>query len=83
MILGRNFSKLNIYLCLSNNTIMGNGGVYKGCTVPMKDMANINCNTSSNWINYERFWNKDIRESKHVMNSTRCTKHTLDANYKK
>ena len=41
MILGCNIlSKLNIYLCLSNNTSTVNMGAYKGCTEPTKAFKN-------------------------------------------
>ena len=37
MILGRYIlSEINIDLCFSDNNIRVNGGVYKGCTTPMK-----------------------------------------------
>ena len=39
MILGWGIlSELQIYLYFSGYNIMGNEGVYKGCTTPMKDI---------------------------------------------
>ena len=55
MILGRDiFSKLQIYICLSYNTIIGNGGAYEGFTNPMKDMTNINFNASFAWLHEKK-----------------------------
>ena len=45
MILLRNFVyKLKIELCFSGDTVRGNGGACKGCTVPTKDVKDINFN---------------------------------------
>ena len=47
MILERGiFSKLEIYLCFSDNKIRVNGGSYKVRTAPIKDFSNINFNAS-------------------------------------
>ena len=58
MILGYDIlSELKIYLCLFKNTIKVNGGTYKGCKDPMKDVSKINLNLSSDSIKYRRFSN--------------------------
>ena len=41
MILGCDIlNELQIDLCFSKNTIIGNGGAYEGCAAPMKDVTN-------------------------------------------
>ena len=84
MILGQNiFSKLNIDLYFSNNTIWINGGAEGGCTEPMKDSSKINFNTSSNFLKDEIFCNTELFENKHVHDATYCTCHILDSHCKK
>ena len=51
MILGRDILyELRIDLSFSENTIMLNGGRYKGRTTPMKDVSKISFNVASNWL---------------------------------
>ena len=56
-------SKLKIELCFSDNNIRGNGGMYEGCTDPMKLYSKIDFNSSSCCIKEEYFWNKELWES--------------------
>ena len=51
IILGNDvLSKLSIDFFFSGNTIRVNGGTYKGCTSPMKDISKFIFSFSSNWI---------------------------------
>ena len=75
--------QLKTDLCFSDNTIRGNGEAYKVFTVPMKDVKNIDINTSSNWLTYKIFWNKEIWEREHVIDTIRHTRHILDTDYGK
>ena len=60
IILGNEIlSKLKIYLCLYENTIRGGGGYYKGYNVTMRDVSNINFNSSPNWLNDKIFWGEE------------------------
>ena len=59
MILGcESFPEPNIYLYFPNKTIRGNGGAYEGFNTSMKEVSEINLNSSSDWIKYKTFWNK-------------------------
>ena len=82
MILGHEiFSELKIDLCFFNNTIRKNGGAYEGCNDPMKDVYKINFNVSSDWLKDERFWNKELWYSEHVLDSMQHTYCILDNHY--
>ena len=81
MIIGRDiFPELQIYLCLSDNTIRGNGGTHEGCTAPMKAVTN---SMSSPQYHNGTLWKKELWESEHVLYATRCTRHILDNHYEK
>ena len=57
IIIGREiFSKLKMYLFLTDHVIRGKGGTYEGCNTPMKYMINITVNTSSARLHEETFW---------------------------
>ena len=72
IILGREiFSGLQIYPCFFNNNIRINGGKLKVCMVQMKDMTDINFKVSSACPNEKKYWKKELRESGHVMDTTR------------
>ena len=73
MIIGRDLLlELMLDLCLSDYTIKGNGGAYKGCTAPMRDPYNL-CDDAS-------FRNEKVWESDHVLDYTGRTRIILDAN---
>ena len=67
--------EIKLDLCFSNYTIKGNGGAYKGCTAPMKYYFDL-CDDAS-------FRNEEWRENDHVLDSTKCTRRILDANYQR
>ena len=50
---------------------------------PMKDIPNNNFNASSVWIHEKRFWNKELWEIKHVMETTMRLRCILDKKYEK
>ena len=77
------FYKINMYLCLSNNTNRLNGGAYKGCTYQRKDVSKINYGVSSEWLNDESFGDEELWDSDHVMDITQFTRFILDYHYKK
>ena len=52
-------SKIDIDLCLSDNTIGKNKGAYKGFTTPIKEVLKINFNFSSNWLKDKYFVRKN------------------------
>ena len=62
MIIGRYLLlEPKVDLCFSNYTIRGNGGVYEGFTVSMKDPSNLR--------DYTIFRNEELWESEHVLES--------------
>ena len=67
--------ELKLDFCFSCYKIIGNGGADKVCTAPKKYSSDLCDNTS--------FRNKELCESKHVLNSTRCTRRILDTKYQK
>ena len=76
MIIGRDLLlELKLDLCLSDYTIIFNGGAYKGCTAPMSDPYKF-CDDA-------RFRNEELWESDHVLDSTQRTRRILDANYQR
>ena len=84
MILGRDIlSELKTDLCLFKNTIKGNGRTYYGFTVLIKEISNINCNASSNWVNNEIFWNEYLWKRKDVLDFTQHMYPILDTYYEK
>ena len=86
MILGRDImDKLDLDICFSDNTIKctKEGAAFEGCTAPMKDLATISPNASSDWLHDETFCHEESWESDHVLDATQRTRHILDATYKK
>ena len=76
MIIGRELLlELKLDLCFFNYTIKGNGGVYEGCTAPMKYPSNM-CHDAI--YRNEEWW-----ESKHLLDSTWSMCSILDAKYQK
>ena len=74
MIIGRYLLlEPKVDLCFSNYTIRGNGGVYEGFTVSMKDPSNLR--------DYTIFRNEELWESEHVLESMWRTRSILDAQY--
>ena len=67
--------ELKLDLCLSNYTIKGNGGAYKGCIAAMKYPSDLRDDAS--------FRNEELWESKHVLYSMQRKHMILDANIKK
>ena len=60
IILGYNiFSDLGTDLCFYNNTIRISGGVYEGCTAPMKTILKVNFKISYYLIKGKIFQNKN------------------------
>ena len=58
MIIGRDILfKIIIDLRFSDNTISGNGGMYKVYTSPIRDISRIDFNMTSNWIKDKIVWN--------------------------
>ena len=74
MIIGRYLLlEPKVDLCFSNYTIRGNGGVYEGFTVSMKDPSNLR--------DYTIFRNEELREREHVLDSMWRMRRILDAQY--
>ena len=74
MIIGRDLLlELKLDLWFSDYTIIGNGGMYKGYTTPMKDPYNLR--------DYARLGNEEVWESEHALDSARRMCRILDANY--
>ena len=67
--------ELKLDLCLYYYTIKVNGGVYEGCTAPMRDPYNF-CDDAS-------FRNEEVWEIEYVLDSMRRTRRILDASYQK
>ena len=64
------FPKLKIYLYFSDNKIIGNGVVYEGYMSPIKYVTKIILNKSSDCRKEKIFWNKELWEIKHVLDTT-------------
>ena len=81
MILGQDIlSELKICLDFSDHMIKCNGGAYKGCTTPMKDISKINFAKTAN---DDKFLQEEIWESEAVLESMEHAHRILDTHYKK
>ena len=72
--------ELNIDLCFSDNNIRANGGRYKVCTFPMKDISKINLKSLYSYL-IKKIQNKELWEREHVMDTIWYTYCILYSHY--